>query len=65
MTKEVVIFWRLPDGTRCAVLADPRHGWQLQVVRMGALLLSEQFSDPHRLLARANELRPLFEKSVA
>jgi hypothetical protein len=65
MTKEVMIFWRLPDGTRCAVLEDPHHGWRLQVTRMGTVLVTEQFSDPHRLWDRASALRPLFVKSVA
>ncbi len=65
MTKEVMIFWRLPDGTRCAVLEDPKHGWQLQVTRLATVLLAEQFDNPYRLLERATALRPLFMKSVA
>ena len=65
MTRDILIFWRLPDGTRCSVAAHPTHGWQLVVTRMATVLLTEHFSDAHRLLARAHELRPLFLRSVA
>jgi hypothetical protein len=66
MEKELVVFWRLRDGTRCVVLHDAPGGWQLRVIRGGdAPLLTERFLDPHALLARALELRAAFEWQAA
>ncbi len=66
MSSELVVFWRLSDGTRCAVVYDPPRGWQLRVVRgCDAPLLTEHYADPHALLARAHALRAVFERNAA
>ncbi len=66
MKKELVVFWRLSDGTRCAVVHDPPRGWQLRVARgADCLLLVEHFSDPQLLLARALALRAAYERTAA
>ena len=66
MGKELVVFWRLRDGTRCVVLHDAPVGWQLRVVRgCEPPLQIERFSDPHALLARALELRATYARQAA
>jgi hypothetical protein len=66
MEKELVVFWRLRDSTRCAVLHDALGGWQLRVIRgCEPPLLIERFSDPHALLARALELRAAYDRQAA
>ena len=66
MPNELVVFWRLSDGTRCVVVHDPPRAWQLRVVRGCDIpLLTENHPDPHHLLARAYELRTMFERSAA
>lgn len=62
---EIVIFWRLPDGTRCSVVPGEQRTWRLLVIRMGTHLLDEDFADPYALLARARELRLVYRPSVA
>ncbi len=66
MSRELVVFWRLSDGTRCVVMHDPPRGWQLRVVcGCDPPLLTEHFADAPTLLARAQALRALFERSAA
>ncbi len=57
--REMVIFWRLPDGTRCSVLEHAPGLWRL-VVRQGSRqLFQEDFADRRDVLRRAGELRTL------
>jgi hypothetical protein len=65
MSREILVFWRDANGTRCVVTKAQPHGWQLLVVKGDRSLLVEDYEDPHKLLARATELRPLFASAVA
>jgi hypothetical protein len=65
MPQELVVFWRLPNGTRCAVAPARPTGWELRVTRGPEVLLSEHFADPHALFARALALRKEFAASAA
>ncbi len=65
MSREIIVFWRHADGTRCVVVKAQPHGWRLLVQRGEDLLLAEQYEDGHQLLDRAMELRPLFGSAVA
>ncbi len=66
MQKELVVFWRLSDGTRCSVLHDPPRGWLLRVARDGEpSLLTEHYSESDLLLTRALQLRAVFERDAA
>jgi hypothetical protein len=39
--------WRLPDGTSCLLLKDPRSvQWELRVTRGEQILRSEHFTSP-------------------
>ena len=61
MSREILIFWRHANGTRCVVAKAQPHGWQLLVIHgENERLLVEDYEDAHQLLARAHELRPLF-----
>jgi len=62
---EILVFWRLPDGTRCSVVRGPTDNWRLLVLREGREVLTEDFADPRELLYRAEQLRPVFQRSVA
>ncbi len=65
MSREIMVFWRHADGTRCVVVKAQPHGWRLVVQRGNESLLVEEYEDPQRLLSRATELRPLFGSAVA
>ncbi len=65
MSREILVFWRHANGTRCVVAKAQPHGWQLLVMHGDRPLLVEDYEDAHQLLARAEELRPLFESAVA
>jgi hypothetical protein len=65
MRREILVFWRHANGTRCVVAKAQPHGWQLLVLHGDKALLVEEYEDPHQLLARAQELRPVFESAVA
>ncbi len=65
MSREILVFWRHANGTRCIVAKGQPHAWQLLVLRGDKTLLAEQYEDAHQLLERAAELRPLFESAVA
>lgn len=65
MSREILIFWRHANGTRCVVIKAQPHGWRLLVLRDDTTLLVEDFEDARRLLERAMELRPLFGSAVA
>ncbi len=65
MSREILVFWRHANGTRCVVAKAHPHGWQLLVVHGDKVLLVEEFDDARELFARAHELRPLFESAVA
>jgi hypothetical protein len=39
--------WRLPDGTTCLLLKDPRaENWEIRVERDRSVLKSERFGNP-------------------
>ncbi len=65
MSREILVFWRHANGTRCIVAKGQPHGWQLLVIHGEKVLLAEEYEDAHQLLARATELRPMFESAVA
>ena len=65
MSREIVVFWRHANGTRCVVTKAQPHGWRLLVIRGEDTVLVEDHEDAKRLLARAQELRPLFGSAVA
>ncbi len=65
MSREIMVFWRHADGTRCVVVKAQPHGWRLVVQRGDELLMVEQYEDARQLLSRAMELRPLFGSAVA
>ncbi len=65
MSREILVFWRHANGTRCVVEKAQAHGWRLLVVRGETTLLVEDYEDAHQLLLRAMELRPLFGSAVA
>lgn len=57
---ELVLFWRLANGTRCVVV-QAGVCWQLRVMRHAEVLLSEDFVDAAELMARAKALRLEFD----
>ena len=65
MSREILVFWRHANGTRCVVAKAYPHGWQLLVLNGERTLLVEEYEDPRQLLARAQALRPVFESAVA
>ncbi|MGE5357875.1 MAG: hypothetical protein ACM3NQ_02590 [Bacteroidales bacterium] len=65
MNGEIIVFWKLPDGTRCSVVRRERTKWRLVIERNGTELLAEDYLDASALLRRANELRPVYARSVA
>jgi hypothetical protein len=54
--QELVLFWKLSNGTRCVVVQQGAH-WQLRVIRQNELLLAEDYRDAAMVLARAKDLR--------
>jgi hypothetical protein len=64
MHTEIIIFWRLPDGTRCSVLGQQASKWRLVVTRGDAELLIEDYPSARALFDRARELRPLFDRAA-
>lgn len=54
--QELVLFWKLANGTRCVVVQLGSH-WQLRVIRHLEVLLAEDYQDPSKLMARAKALR--------
>ncbi len=65
MSREILVFWRHANGTRCVVVKRQPQGWQLLVLHGEKAVLVEDFENPHDLLARAQELRDLFASAVA
>jgi hypothetical protein len=61
---ELVLFWKLANGTRCVVVQLGVR-WQLRVIRHSEVLLSEDYEDPTALMSRAKVLRPQFDDAVA
>ena len=58
--QELVLFWKLANGTRCVVVQQGVR-WQLRVIRHAELLLSEDYEDSTALMARAKVLRLQFD----
>jgi hypothetical protein len=58
--QELVLFWKLANGTRCVVVQHGVH-WQLRVIRHAELLLSEDYEDAAIVMARAKALRLQFD----
>jgi hypothetical protein len=66
-TQELIVFWRLTDGSRCVVTPHGDGMWELRVVRdREAPMLVENYRDPRVLYERARALRRVFaERAVA
>lgn len=66
MSREILVFWRHANGTRCSVIqAHPNGPWQLLVIHGDATVLVEEYEDAHQVLTRAMELRTVFGSAVA
>jgi hypothetical protein len=57
--------WRLPDGTTCLLLKDPRvASWELQVIRDGETIRHERFGSPIVAMEEAKQWRAGFDSSL-
>ncbi len=65
MSGEILVFWRLPDGTRCVVGHAEGGGWQLRVTRGEEQLLAEHHDNAPDLFARAQQVRDFFRSRAA
>jgi len=57
--------WRLPDGTTCLLLKDPRaENWEIRVERDRSVLKSERFGSPIIAMEEAKLWRTSYEPSL-
>ncbi len=64
MRSEIMVFWKLPDGTRCSVLRHEVSKWRLVVTRHNAELLAEDYVSAKMLFDRAQDLRLAFGRAA-
>lgn len=56
--------WRLPDGTTCLLLKDPRaENWEIRVERDRSVLKSERFGSPIIAMEEAKQWRASYDAS--